>query len=63
MDPPPSKPEESGDQPPAPLSPESQPPILRSDELFGAHREVWIEHGDTMYRLRKTQAGKLYLTK
>jgi len=62
MDPTPPQPEDSGDQP-APLSPESQPPILRSDELFGTHREVWIEHGDTMYRLRKTRAGKLYLTK
>ncbi|MCO6455892.1 MAG: hemin uptake protein HemP [Pirellulaceae bacterium] len=26
-------------------------------------REVWIEHGDEMYRLRLTSNGKLYLTR
>ena len=40
-----------------------RPTIYTSDELLQGRREVWIEHGDQMYRLRLTQAGKLYLTK
>ena len=40
-----------------------RPPIYSSAELLQGRREVWIEHGDQMYRLRLTQAGKLYLTK
>lgn len=40
-----------------------RPTIYSSDELLQGRREVWIEHGDQMYRLRLTQAGKLYLTK
>jgi len=42
---------------------EARPPVYRSDELLQGHREVWIEHGDELYRLRLTAAGKLYLTK
>jgi hemin uptake protein HemP len=62
MDEQPRKPE-SSDQP-GPLKPkEGQPLILRSEDLFQSHREVWIEHGEEMYRLRLTAAGKLYLTK
>jgi hemin uptake protein HemP len=50
--------------PPAPTSADrSGTRILRSDELFEGRREVWIEHGTEMYRLRITSAGKLYLTK
>ena len=37
--------------------------IVRSEELLKGRRELWIEHGDEMYRLRLTRAGKLYLTK
>ena len=37
--------------------------IYRSDELLKGRREVWIEHGADMYRLRVTSSGKLYLTK
>lgn len=39
------------------------PPVYRSKDLMKGHREIWIEHGDEMYRLRLTSAGKLYLTK
>jgi hemin uptake protein HemP len=37
--------------------------IYTSVELLQGQREVWIEHGDDLYRLRVTHAGKLYLTK
>jgi hemin uptake protein HemP len=41
-----------------------QPPVVyRSDEILQGRREVWIEHAGQMYRLRLTQAHKLYLTK
>ncbi len=36
---------------------------FRSDDLFGASREVLIEHEGGHYRLRLTQANKLILTK
>lgn len=35
----------------------------RSSDLFGAAREVLIEHDSGYYRLRLTQANKLILTK
>jgi hemin uptake protein HemP len=38
-------------------------PVVRSEELFGARREVIIRHGREEYRLRITRAGKLILTK
>ena len=41
----------------------SPPIVFHSDELLQGRREVWIEHGTEMYRLRLTSAGKLYLTK
>ena len=33
-----------------------------SRELFKGHREVLIEHGTRVYRLRITTSGKLILT-
>ncbi len=58
--------EESGPEnsPPAsaPNEPE-QPRLITSDELLQGRREIWIEHGDDMYRLRLTSSGKLCLTK
>lgn len=36
---------------------------FRSGDLFGALREVLIEHDGGYYRLRLTQANKLILTK
>jgi hemin uptake protein HemP len=40
-----------------------RPAIYTSAELLQGRREAWIEHGNQMYRLRLTHAGKLYLTK
>lgn len=40
-----------------------RPPVFNSTELLQGCREAWIEHGEQMYRLRLTAAGKLYLTK
>ena len=56
---------------PLPAKPEEKPlrpsagkvPRLLADALFGAARELVIEHGNEEYRLRITQAGKLILTK
>lgn len=42
---------------------QQRPQIVHSSELLQGKRELWIEHGDEMYRLRLTRAGKLYLTK
>src|SRR5579871_1174672 len=42
---------------------ERRPPIYQSAELLQGCQEAWIEHGEQMYRLRLTHAGKLYLTK
>lgn len=35
----------------------------RSDDLFGHLHEIEIEHGQAIYRLRRTSLGKLILTK
>jgi hemin uptake protein HemP len=45
------------------LPAEVRPPVYSSAELLQGSREAWIEHGQQMYRLRLTHAGKLYLTK
>lgn len=37
--------------------------VLSAGALFGEAREVEIHHGDAVYRLRLTRAGKLILTK
>jgi hemin uptake protein HemP len=37
--------------------------IYASADLLQGRREIWIEHGHEMYRLRLTSSGKLYLTK
>jgi hemin uptake protein HemP len=39
------------------------PPRLDSRKLFADARELLIEHGDELYRLRWTRSGKLILTK
>ena len=41
----------------------SRRPVVRSEQLFGAAREIIIKHGDEEYRLRITRADKLILTK
>jgi hemin uptake protein HemP len=52
----------TADNPPASAE-ERRPLVMRSEELLQGRRELWIEHGEEMYRLRLTRAGKLYLTK
>lgn len=42
---------------------DTQPRILPAEDLFQGQREVWIQLGDQLYRLRITAAGKLILTK
>lgn len=37
--------------------------IVRSVDLMKSRREIWIEHGTELYRLRITSNGKLLLTK
>jgi hemin uptake protein HemP len=50
---------------PSPATP--TPPAARkrlsSHSLLGSEREVEIEHGEQLYRLRVTALGKLILTK
>jgi hemin uptake protein HemP len=58
----------SDSDPPPPTPPKrgggvDPPRVLRSEDLLQGAREVWIEHGKEMYRLRVTAGGKLYLTK
>jgi hemin uptake protein HemP len=37
--------------------------VLRSEELFGASREIAIRHNGQEYRLQVTRNGKLILIK
>lgn len=39
------------------------PPVLRTVDLFKAHREILIEHNSQWYRLRLTSLDRLILTK
>jgi len=39
------------------------PASLDTRELFGTRRELTIQHGDDVYRLRITRNSKLILTK
>ena len=62
------KPTSGGEHPSEPLEKRTDPStrrprIVDSDLIFAGHREVWIRHGDDMYRLRMTRLGKLYLSK
>lgn len=41
----------------------TSPQIIDSETLLAGHREVWIRHGEEMYRLRLTASGRLYLSK
>jgi hemin uptake protein HemP len=38
-------------------------PLWQSEQLFGPLHEICIQHGGSVYRLRKTSLGKLILTK
>lgn len=37
--------------------------VVSATELFADKHEIEIHHGDAIYRLRLTRAGKLILTK
>ena len=37
--------------------------VISSGELFGDKKQVWIRHGETLYRLLITRQGKLILNK
>lgn len=37
--------------------------VIESLELLQGQRQVWIQHGEEMYRLQLTSNDKLYLTK
>jgi hemin uptake protein HemP len=39
------------------------PEVLQSADLLKGAKEVFIAHGDDVYRLRMTRAGKLMLQK
>ncbi|GAA4428971.1 hemin uptake protein HemP [Bremerella cremea] len=41
---------------------EQESPIA-SKELLKGQRQVWIDHGGTLYCLKATSNGRLYLTK
>jgi len=40
-----------------------RPLIIQSQQILQGRKEVWIEHGGEMYRLRLTANDKLYLSK
>ena len=54
---------EPDDQPAPSSGGADRPLVIRSEDVLQGRREVWIEHGEEMYRLRVTSSGKLYLTK
>ncbi|RFA25307.1 hypothetical protein CAI21_19540 [Alkalilimnicola ehrlichii] len=37
--------------------------VIRSQDLLQGRREVYIRHGETLYRLQATSNGKLILIK
>ncbi|MEO1617075.1 MAG: hemin uptake protein HemP [Planctomycetota bacterium] len=39
------------------------PKIVRFEDLARCGDEIWIEHNNNLYRLRRTRQGKLILTK
>ena len=50
--------------PEMPGTPEKrQADCLDSQAIFGTRAEILIQHGDQIYRLRKTRHGKLILNK
>lgn len=52
----------AGENPPAPQG-RADPPMVRSEDLFSAGRELVILHEGQEYRLRLTRQNKLILTK
>jgi hemin uptake protein HemP len=41
----------------------SQPREVSSSDLLQGAKEIWIRHGEELYRLRLTRSGKLILQK
>ena len=37
--------------------------VIRSEDILSGNSEILIRHGNEIYRLRLTRAGKLILTK
>jgi hemin uptake protein HemP len=57
-------PQDPSNDAPAPLGrPRDDRQIWTTEQLLGKHREVLIQHGDDVYRLRITRHGKLILYK
>ncbi len=57
-----SSPAPGGESSP-PDSPSDARPTWTTEQLLGDQREVLIQHGDDLYRLRVTRHGKLILYK
>ena len=57
-----NEPTRSQEPSPLPEPPAVTPRKISSRELFSGAREIVIEHGDRLYRMRITQNGKLILT-
>lgn len=59
----------SSDQPPSKAEASSSLPeelgqrTISSEEILAGKREVWIQHGESLYRLCETKTGKLILQK
>jgi len=56
-------PRAAGDEPAPAARPRDAARLIRSEQLFAGANEVLVEHGDAIYRLRRTALGKLILTK
>lgn len=52
-----------GDRPAAAALATNMPKIISFSSLVKCGDEVWIEHGGSLYRLRRTKQDKLILTK
>ncbi|PQO44764.1 hemin uptake protein HemP [Blastopirellula marina] len=37
--------------------------IIPSQQILAGEKEIWIQHGDAVYRLCETKSGKLILQK
>jgi hemin uptake protein HemP len=46
-----------------PVRPSGQPREFLSSDLLQGSKEIWIRHGEELYRLRLTRSGKLILQK
>ena len=42
---------------------DNNPVVIKSENLFGSHKEIGIEHEGSVYRLKITKQGKLILNK